>query len=250
MIGRLTLSRMTLSRMTLSRITLARMMLAVSVGLAMVGAGRVIAGPEKKPEDAAAARGFGASAANPITPIVKQMKVVETRLKGGDTGADTRGIQAQVVRDLDKLIDAASRQQSQPSHGMQKSPGGGNSPREPEDGSPQQQGAPKQGQGTQQDKGEGPTATAGGSPPSSRSGLRTPRAVATKSSRTGDRTLVREVWGHLPPAVRERVRVDFSETVLPAYDDLVRRYFEALLEEPSPRNARTPATSPVPPSVK
>jgi hypothetical protein len=239
-----------IGRLSVSRVTLSRMMLAASVGLAIVGAGRAMAGPENKPEDAAAARGFGASAANPVTPIVKQMKAAETRLKGGDTGPDTRGIQAQVVRDLDKLIDAASRQQSQPSHGMQKSPGGGNSPREPEDGSPQQQGAPKQGQGTQQDKGEGPTATAGGSPPSSRSGLRTPRAVATKSSRTGDRTLVREVWGHLPPAVRERVRVDFSETVLPAYDDLVRRYFEALLEEPSPRNARTPATSPVPPSVK
>jgi hypothetical protein len=239
------IGRLTLSRMTLSRITLARMMLAVSVGLAMVGAGRVIAGPEKKPEDAAAARGFGASAANPVTPIVKQMKAAETRLKGGDTGPDTRGIQAQVVRDLDKLIEAASRQQSQPSHGMQKSPGGGKSPREGEDGSPQQQG-----QGSQQDKGDGPTATAGGSPPNRRGGLRTPRAVAAKSSRTGDRTLVREVWGHLPPAVRERVRVDFSETVLPAYDDLVRRYFEALLEEPSPRNARTPATSPVPPSVK
>ncbi len=135
---------------SVSRVTLSRMMLAASVGLAIVGAGRAMAGPENKPEEAAAARGFGASAANPVTPIVKQMKAVETRLKGGDTGPDTRGIQAQVVRDLDKLIDAASRQQSQPSRGMQKSPGGGKSPREGEDGSPQQQGSPKQGQGSQQ----------------------------------------------------------------------------------------------------
>ena len=243
------IGRVSVSRVTLSPATLSRMMLAGAAAIAIVGAGRVMAGPEKGPEDAAAARGFGASAANPVTPIVKQMKAAETRLKGGDTGPDTRGIQAQVVRDLDKLIDAASRQQSQPSHGMQKTPGGGKSPREGEDGSPQQQGSPRQGQGSQQDKGDGPTATAGGSPPNRRGGLRNPRAAA-KSSRTGDRTLVREVWGHLPPAVRERVRVDFSETVLPAYDDLVRRYFEALLEEPSPRNTRTPATSPSPPSMK
>jgi hypothetical protein len=227
-----------------------QMMLAASVGVALVGAGRSMAGPEKGPEVAPAARGFGASAANPVAPIVKEMKAAETRLKGGDTGPDTRGIQAQVVRDLDKLINAASRQQSQPNRSMQKMPGGGKSPREAEDGSPQQQGSPKQGQGSQQDKGEGPTATAGGAPPGTRGGLRTPRAVAAKSSRTGDRTLAREVWGHLPPAVRERVRVDFSETVLPAYDDLVRRYFEALLEEPSPRNARTPAASSAPPSAK
>lgn len=200
--------------------------------------------------DPPSARGLGASAANPVAPIVKEMKAAATRLKSGDAGPDTRGLQAQAVRDLDKLIDAASRQQSQPSRGSQKSPNSGKTPREGEDGSPQQgsqqQGPPRQGQGTPEKGGE--TATAGGSPP--RGGSRTPRAVVAKSRRTGDHTLVREVWGHLPPAVRARVRVDFSETVLPAYDDLVRRYFEALLEEPSPRNARTPVAPPAPPSQK
>src|ERR1700722_6560635 len=108
-----------------------QMMLAASVGVARVAAARSMAGPEKAPEVAPAARGFGASAANPVAPIVKEMKAAETRLKGGDTGPDTRGIQAQVVRDLDKLINAASRQQSQPNRSMQKMPGG-KSPREAE----------------------------------------------------------------------------------------------------------------------
>jgi hypothetical protein len=174
------------------------------------------------------ARGLGATAPNPVEPIVKRMKAAQTRLKEGDTGPDTRGIQEQVVHDLEKLIDAASRQ-SESSRSSRKSPSGGKSPQEAENGSPQQsQGAPRSGA-------EGASAPTGGAAPGARGGGRTPRAVQTKVTITGHGTLLREVWGHLPPAMRERVRVDFSETVLPAYDELVRRYFEALLEEPPQR---------------
>jgi hypothetical protein len=49
------------------------------------------------------------------------------------------------------------------------------------------------------------------------------------------RPLLREVWGHLPPAMRERVPSDFHEAILPAYDDLVRRYFESLLDNTAER---------------
>jgi hypothetical protein len=172
-------------------------------------------------------RGLGATAPNPVEPIVKRMKAAQTRLKDGDTGPDTRGIQEQVVQDLEKLIDAASRQ-SNSSRSSQKSPSGVKSPKESENGSPQQsQAAPRSGA-------DGASATTGGAAPGKRGGTRTPRAGQAKVAISGRGSLVREVWGHLPPAVRERVRVDFSETVLPAYDELVRRYFEALLEE-SPR---------------
>jgi hypothetical protein len=171
-------------------------------------------------------RGLGATAPNPVEPIVKRMKAAQTRLKDGDTGPDTRGIQEQVVQDLEKLIDAASRQ-SDSSRSSQKSPSG-KSPKESENGSPQQsQAAPRSGA-------DGASATTGGAAPGRHGGARTPRVGQARVAITGHGSLVREVWGHLPPAVRERVPVNFSETVLPAYDELVRRYFEALLEE-SPR---------------
>ncbi|HEV3304609.1 MAG TPA: hypothetical protein VG055_33470 [Planctomycetaceae bacterium] len=171
-------------------------------------------------------RGLGATAPNPVEPIVKRMKAAQTRLKDGDTGPDTRGIQEQVVQDLEKLIDAASRQ-SDSSRSSQKSPPG-KSPKESENGSPQQsQAAPRSGA-------DGASATTGGAAPGRHGGARTPRVGQARVAITGHGSLVREVWGHLPPAVRERVPVNFSETVLPAYDELVRRYFEALLEE-SPR---------------
>jgi hypothetical protein len=45
------------------------------------------------------------------------------------------------------------------------------------------------------------------------------------------RNLATSVWGHLPPRVRDRMEGAFSERFLPQYDDLVRRYYEALATE-------------------
>jgi hypothetical protein len=188
-------------------------------------------------------RGMGATAPNVVEPIVKRMKAAQSRLNEGDTGSQTRGIQEEVVRDLDKLIEAAS-QQSDSSRASRQSSSGGKSQRETENGSPQQE------QGAKRGGAEGASGTASGSAPGSRGGRRSPRAVQTKGAIGRQSTLVREVWGHLPPAVRERVRVDFSETVLPAYDELVRKYFEALLEEPSPHAGRGPSATTAPPANK
>jgi hypothetical protein len=204
--------------------------LALGALLAAAGSDRAAAWSSTPPK-----RGMGATAPNVVEPIVKRMKAAQSRLNEGDTGSQTRGIQEEVVRDLDKLIEAAS-QQSESSRASRQSPSGGKSQRETENGSPQQE------QGAKRGGSEG-AGTARGSAPGSRGGTRTPRAVQTKGAIGRPSTLVREVWGHLPPAVRERVRVDFSETVLPAYDELVRKYFEALLEEPPPHAGSAPAPS-------
>ncbi len=202
--------------------------LALSAFLAAQGTQRVMASSSTPPP----ARGLGATAPNPVAPIVKQMKAAQTRLKDGDTGPETRGIQEQVVHDLEKLIDAASRQSSS-NRGSRKSPSEGKSPRESENGSPQPS------QASQRGGADGASARTGGAAPDSRRSTGKSRPVQI----TGQRSLLREVWGHLPPAMREHVRVDFSETVLPAYDELVRRYFEALLEEPQQRGAGRPAAN-------
>jgi hypothetical protein len=178
--------------------------------------------------------------ANPIQPIVKRMQAAQSRLKQGDTGAETRTIQEQVVRDLDKLIDAAARQSSS-GQGAQKSPSQGQQSQGSDERAGQQpqqgkQGQPAGGQATN----SGPTTGRNGSPRRPQ-----PKKIPASSDRS---SLVREVWGHLPPAVRENVRVDFSETVLPAYDELVRQYFEALLEAaPTRRGSTTSPKAPAPP---
>ena len=46
--------------------------------------------------------------------------------------------------------------------------------------------------------------------------------------------MVRDVWGHLPPALRRELLNVYQDKYLPKYDDLVRRYFESLAEEGRP----------------
>jgi hypothetical protein len=205
--------------------------LALCLWLTPAGGNRARAGDDEAP----AARGFGATAPNPVAPIIDRMKSAASRLKQGDTGTDTRTIQEQVVKDLDKLIEAAS-QQSQSGQGGNKS----NS-----DSQQQQSGAKasQQSPGAKQAAGARASAAPGGAAPGTRGSSRNPKTTPKTATLNNQHLLLHEVWGHLPPALREHVRADFSETVLPAYDDLVRRYFEALLEE-SPQRKGGPLAPP------
>jgi hypothetical protein len=167
----------------------------------------------------------------PIKPIMDGMHGAEARLKAGDTGADTRTIQEKVVNDLQKLIDAAK---SKSQDGSQQQ----NSGSRPESGSQNRfQGKPAASETPSGSGGAGSTG-AGSSrtgQPGRKPGAGKPSATDKEKKPTdGPRHhMLRDVWGHLPPALRERVPSDFHETILPAYDDLVRRYFEALLSGPT-----------------
>ncbi len=155
-----------------------------------------------------------------VKSIIDGMQGAGTRLKLGDTGTGTRQIQAKVVSDIQKLIDAAK----------QKSP---NSNPQQNSGSPQQSGSQSQSQ-SQQSPGQPGTnpgsKPAGTGQPGRKSGVGKPLPSEKNAATRQPRPLFREVWGHLPPALRERSPSDFHEVTLPAYDDLVRRYFEALLD--------------------
>jgi hypothetical protein len=158
-----------------------------------------------------------------VGPIIERMQNAQSRLKRGDTSSQTRKVQGQVVDDLQKLIDAARRNASR---NQQQNPGSGRSSAQPQDQS-------QRGQASQ--AGSQPAA---GLPTGSKANSKPP-ATNGKPPALTVRPLWQAVWGHLPPTVRERVRnADFGETILPAYDDLVRRYFEALLDEPPAEGKR------------
>ncbi|MFM8580183.1 MAG: hypothetical protein ACKOFW_01640, partial [Planctomycetaceae bacterium] len=48
---------------------------------------------------------------------------------------------------------------------------------------------------------------------------------------TKRRSDANDVWGHLPPTVREALQKSFNERYLPKYEELVRRYYESLAEK-------------------
>lgn len=165
----------------------------------------------------------------PIKPIIDGMQRAGARLKRGDTGPATRTLQEKVVNDLQKLIDA-----SKP-----KSRGGS---QQPESGSRRQTGTQNRSQPEGNSALDATGEPTGAGQPGRKSGAGKPTASEKKTADNPQHPLLREVWGHLPPVLRERAPSDFHETILPAYDDLVRRYFEALLDGSS----RSGPSRPVP----
>lgn len=167
-----------------------------------------------------------------VKSIIDGMQGAGARLKRGDTGTETRQIQDKVVSDIQKLIDAAK----------QKSPN--NNPQQNSGSRQQQSGSQSQSQ-SQQSPGQQGTnpgsKPAGTGQPGRKSGVGKPLLSDKSGAARQQRPLFREVWGHLPPALRERAPSDFHEVTLPAYDDLVRRYFEALLDGASGAPSRRDA---------
>jgi hypothetical protein len=174
-----------------------------------------------------------------VKSIIDGMQGAGARLKLGDTGAGTREIQEKVVNDIQKLIDAAKAKSSN-----------GNS--QQNSGSRQQSGSQSQSESSQSQQSQGQDSgakPAGTGQPGRKSGVGKPLPSDKRGTARQQRPLFREVWGHLPPALRERAPSDFHEVILPAYDDLVRRYFEAILDGTSsapnrPGQSSTPERSP------
>jgi hypothetical protein len=167
------------------------------------------------------------SEADAVKSIIDGMQGAGARLKLGDTGGGTRQIQEKVVQDIQKLIDAA------------KPKSANNNPQQ-NSGSRQQSGSQSQSPQSQgKQSAEAGSKPAGTGQPGRKSGAGKPLPSEKKASVRQQRPLFREVWGHLPPALRERAPSDFHEVILPAYDGLVRRYFEALLDGASPAANRS-----------
>ena len=169
-----------------------------------------------------------AAGANPLERAVNGMRTAGERISARDTGAATRDVQRHVVNDLKQLIDMARRQQNQPRQPSQPQP------------QPQFQPEPSPSSGPTQSEQQS------ASPPANEPGdaSQNRQKPADSEERVGNpsdeqvqtltqRRLVREVWGHLPARLREKLQNVSSEKTLPQYEDLVRRYFEALAEEDS-----------------
>ena len=172
---------------------------------------------------------------NPLEEAVTGMRSAQERIAEKDTGQETREIQEQVVANLQKLIDMMKDRQSQPpsaSSGSPQSPED-QQPRQPQKGNPNPQ--QRVGQQNQQTNPEGQEKT-------QQQLTKKENEDATESTdeqregRKGNANLaprpemLNEVWGHLPPSVRLLLLNNSSDKYLPKYEDLARRYFEALAE--------------------
>ncbi|MEX1094795.1 MAG: hypothetical protein WED34_02035 [Planctomycetales bacterium] len=163
-----------------------------------------------------------ATAAPSLDETIGRMRVVQERIAQQDPGRETRALQQRIIDDLDRLIEQAK---SQPS-----SAGGGSSANiaraEPE---PRPAAEPPTGDASATKQGG-----AGGerSATANDSEDRVDPGQATDAVPDAQRDLVQDVvWGHLPPDVRRQMLSTYTDKYLPKYDDVVRKYFEALAEQ-------------------
>ena len=158
-----------------------------------------------------------------VNRLLDNTQQAEMRLEESDFKEQTQLLQQQILDDIDKLMDMTSPPPGSPP------PSSGQSEPQTQAGQPessQSQQSEDDGTGGQQtgDDSSSPDPNEA-SRESEERNAQADGSVSEMERRLG---LATAVWGHLPPKVREQMRSAFSETYLPEYDDLVRRYYEAL----------------------
>jgi hypothetical protein len=180
--------------------------------------------------------------ADRLERAINGMWNVKKRVAGSDTGRHTQEIQIQVVKDLEELLALLKKRQQNRQ----------NSPQPNRDQGQDTDQSPNQRQKTQKGQGDPQNSSAKNEPhdgrrnegKSSDSQERTDPARSAAAEEARRARMIKDVWGHLPPHLRTAMQNAFSENYLPKYEDLVKKYYEALAEKnrkqtrPAPKNDR------------
>jgi hypothetical protein len=169
--------------------------------------------------DDAPGEDLGAASPNaPLARVERNMRSAAAYLPAAESLPRASELQRQVVAELDALIEQLAKQccsgACQP----------GDQPKPPSQRS--QASAPKP--GAKPGRGNAPARDS-----NSQLRLGDPEAV-----RLGEREeLMKDLWGHLPPQIREQMLQSYSDEFLPEYELEIERYFRRLAEEPAIRHA-------------
>jgi hypothetical protein len=167
------------------------------------------------------------------------MQAARMRIARSDTGLETQKLQEQAVKDLEVLLKLAQqrnnqkRQQQSAQSQRQNSQNSSQAEQVDRDGR-KEQGAKSSDNGG---KGSSPTnrrSTGTGDD----SEERTDAAPVPATEQARRMQAIKDVWGHLPPHVREAMLNSVSEKYLPKYEEMVKKYFEDLAENMRKRNRK------------
>jgi hypothetical protein len=136
----------------------------------------------------------------PLSRVIKEMRDVEQRLGKTDTGDETRKRQAEIVKNLESLIEELRESQSQ-SQGKKKAQLSMKPANQPGPKGGQEKGAMAKGVGASK-----------------------PERPTDKHSRAGGK----DEWGHLPAELRQQMVNIFKEEGLPNKAEQIRRYYLSL----------------------
>lgn len=198
--------------------------------------------PPDKKQDARTATPVGPQSrlpfADDLDEAVTSMREVSQRLDRLNLSDDTEQLQAGIVSNIDALIEklknlpppSSSNSSEDSDQDQSDSDATSQGQKKGPQSKPQQ--APQQTAGADSTTGSAQKPQTGKAGESTEQNLRQARERAAALARR--RALIDEVWGHLPPAMRERLLNVGSEKLLPKYEDQIRRYYEALAEPDKP----------------
>jgi hypothetical protein len=162
--------------------------------------------------DNAPGKDLGApSTSAPLAVVVNGMTSAATLVRGDDTVDEAAGQQREVVAELDKLIEQLSKQCS----------GGACQGEQPKPQSKRSQHSASKA-GAKPGRGTAPARES-----SSQLRQADPGAVNLAEREK----LMKDLWGHLPPQVREQMLESSSDEFLPEYAEEIEAYFQTLAEE-------------------
>jgi|SRR5579863_2963293 len=162
---------------------------------------------------------------------IEGMRTAQKRISSADTSGETQKIQDQVVNDLQDILAMLKKQQSRRRGQSQ------NQKRDQDQQQSERQKMQKD-QTDPQNSGSKKNQEKSGDPRDSRrnEGKSADSQELTDAARVVEEKarraqMVKDVWGHLPPHVREAMLNSVSEKYLPKYEELVKKYYETLAEQ-------------------
>jgi len=162
---------------------------------------------------------------------IEGMRSAQNRIRSADTSGKTQKIQEQVVKDLEEILTLLKKQQGRQQSQSQNQKRDQNQQQserqkmQKDQADPQNSGAKKD-----SDNSADPREGRRNEGKSTDSQERTDPAKAA-AERARRAQMIKDVWGHLPPHVREAMLNSVSEKYLPKYEELVKKYYEALAEK-------------------
>ena len=164
---------------------------------------------------------------------VNNMRMAAARIESGKIGTPTRDLHEQILKDLDELIKQAMQSpppSDSPPPPSSEEPSSDRNSAEQQRRQAEAESRPEEAP-MPQETAESQTEQGASTEQAKDSADRLGQADAAQMEMVRRQQMIKDVWGHLPPAVRDKLLNVGSEKVLPGYEDLARKYFEALAED-------------------
>ncbi|NLF72237.1 MAG: hypothetical protein GX575_24650 [Candidatus Anammoximicrobium sp.] len=154
---------------------------------------------------------IGLESADPLDAIGRRMRLAEALLSRQITSPKTQRVQQLVIEDLNRLIEQLQKQCSNAAAKSKSAP------------------QPRAKPGSKSRAGSGENT--GANQPAAESTERTGSQAADREELARLQQMLNQIWGHLPPKLRDQMQSSAIEEFLPKYEKLIEAYYTRLVEE-------------------